>query len=423
MAVNDFSDLDYSEAFEAFFEKASREYPFTEEKGIDWDELYDRFSTEIADVRNDSEFYRAIWAFCQQIPDGHIGISFNQEFFFSQKGGGLGLVLTELTDGRVLAVQVLSGYPAAEAGLKVGAELITWNDKPISEAIGEVQSYFGPYSTEHHKRLDQVLFLTRMPPGEKATFTYRNPDQTSVQEVTLESVPEYDSLIAAMPSFNLDPLELPIVGEVLEDVGLGYIRITTFSDDYNLLARTWERYIENLIDNEIPGLILDIRFNGGGSGGLALDFADYFFDEEITLSMHKYYNDLTGEFEARGIPSRIEPGPLHYEGAIAVLVAPNCASACEGFAHALSQGGRSIIVGHYPTAGMYGEVGRGQYELPGDISLQFPTGRPETPEGNLLIEGVGVIPDIPVPVTKESALELQDTVLEEAIKALLTQIR
>jgi carboxyl-terminal processing protease len=204
---------------------------------------------------------------------------------------------------------------------------------------------------------------------------------------------------------------------------LGYIQVTTFSDDYNLLARLWERYIENLIDNEIPGVIIDIRANGGGSGGLALDFAGYFFDEEIVLSEHKYYNEVTGVFEVRDIPSRIEPGPLHYEGVIAVLVGPDCASACESFANALSQGGRSIIVGHYPSAGMYGEVGRGQYELPGDISLQFPTGRPETPDGELLIENVGVVPDILVPVTEESALGLEDTVLQEAIDALLERPR
>lgn len=422
VAVNDFSDLDYSEAFDALFEKASREYPFTQEKGIDWDQLYTQFAPEVAAARNDKDFYRAIWGFCHQVPDGHVGLSIDPDVFFEERGGGLGLVLSELSDGSVLATQVLAGYPAAEKGIQVGAELITWNDQPITQAINEVQPYFGPYSTEHHKRLEQVIFLTRMPPDEQVTFSYRNPGESSIREATMQSVVEYDSLFAALPFFNADALELPIVGEILEDSGLGYIRITTFSDDYNLLARLWERYVENLIDNEIPGVIIDLRSNGGGSGGLAMDFAGYLFDEEILLSENLYFNDLTGEFEKRDIPSRIKPGPLYYEGAVAVLVGPNCASACEGFAHALSQGGRSIIVGHFPTAGMYGEVGRGQYELPGDISLQFPTGRPETPDGKLLIEGEGVIPDIVVPVTKESALELRDTVLEKAIEALIDRI-
>jgi C-terminal processing protease CtpA/Prc len=71
---------------------------------------------------------------------------------------------------------------------------------------------------------------------------------------------------------------------------------------------------------------------------------------------------------------------------------------------------------------MYGEVGKGQYELPADISLQFPTGRPETLDGELLIEGVGIIPDILVPVTEASALGRTDAVLQAAIDALLARI-
>jgi carboxyl-terminal processing protease len=348
-----------------------------------------------------------------------VGLSIDPDVFYDERGGGIGLVLKELSDGRVLAAKVLPGYPAAQEGIQVGAEITTWDGMPMGEAITAVQPFFGPYSTTHHERIDKVNFLTRMPPGDDATFTYRNPGSGAVNEVTLQSVVEYESIFATLYYFNFDSLELPIEGEVIDEYGVGYIRVTTFSDDYNLLARTWERYIENLIDNEVPAVIIDLRTNGGGNGGLALDFAGYFFDEEIILSEHKYYNDLTGEFESREHPSRIEPAPLLYEGAVAVLVGPDCASACEGFANALSQGGRAIVVGHYPSAGMYGEVGRGQYELPEDLSLQFPTGRPEKPNGDLLIEGVGIVPDILVPVTEESVLGQSDTVLQAAIDALM----
>jgi C-terminal processing protease CtpA/Prc len=72
---------------------------------------------------------------------------------------------------------------------------------------------------------------------------------------------------------------------------------------------------------------------------------------------------------------------------------------------------------------MFGEVGRGQYELPGEISMQFPTGRPETLEGELLIENTGVVPDIVVPFTEESELQGVDTVLVAAINALLDQLQ
>ena len=39
VAVNNFSDKDYPKFFDALFDKVSREYPFTQEKGLDWDQI------------------------------------------------------------------------------------------------------------------------------------------------------------------------------------------------------------------------------------------------------------------------------------------------------------------------------------------------------------------------------------------------
>jgi carboxyl-terminal processing protease len=173
----------------------------------------------------------------------------------------------------------------------------------------------------------------------------------------------------------------------------------------------------------VPGLIIDLRDNPGGLAGLARNFAGFFFDKEITLFQSYYYNENTAGFEPTHYPTRIEPAPQLYKGPIAVLVSSDCVSACEGFAYALKQDGRAVIVGHYATAGAFGEVGQGQYSLPDNLNMQFPTGKSETPDGKLVIEGVGVIPDILVPVTEDSALGKVDAVLQAAIQALLIQVK
>lgn len=417
-AVNDYSNRTYAEAFAALFEKVAREYPFTAEKKLDWPALQAEFTPKFEAVRSDADFSRLLNEFILRIPDSHVGMPLDQQRFARTYGGGFGLTLAELSDGTVIAVKVLPNLPADRAGMRPGDTIVAWGGKPASEALAAVVPGFGPYSSEHGLRQAQVQFLTRTAPGTRVEVEFRS-ESGAARSATLSAEPEYDSLFATLPSANADPVALPVEARMLSNAGLAYIKISTFQDDYNLMARVWERYLQNLIDGEIRGVILDLRQNGGGSLGLALDFAGFFFKDQLELYRSYYYNNETGKFEATERPTRIEPAPQHFPGRAAVLVSADCISACEGFAFAMQQQGRAVIVGHTPTAGAFGEVSRGQYSLPGGITMQFPTGRPMTlDQSAVVIEGTGVVPDVIVPVTVDSALGRVDAVLEAAIAAL-----
>jgi len=421
-AVHDFSGLGYTEAFQQMFDQASLEYPFTEEKQIDWPALYQEFAPRVASASDDADFYRAVRDFTFAIPDGHVGGLFDNLVFNQEQGGGFGLVLAQLSDNRVIVTRALPGLPGDNAGIEVGAEIVDWDGRPASQALADIVPYFGPFSSPQALRQQQLAFLARTEPGARVQVTYRNPGASSDQTADLTAARELDSLFQALTFLQSSAIDLPIEARLLPDSGLGYVVIRTFSGDYSLMARLWEHLMSALKDDSVPGLIIDLRSNGGGSEGLALDFAGFFFDEEIVLSTTEYFNRRTGQFEPQGLPARIKPAPTLFDGPLAVLVSPDCVSACEGFAYALHQGGRSIVVGHTPSAGAFGEVGRGQYNLPGDFSLQFPTGRPLTSDGRVLIEGEGVVPDILVPVTEDSALGRSDAVLEAAVRALLAKV-
>ena len=278
-AVTDYADLSYEQAFENLFEKASTEYPFTEDKNIDWQSIYDQYAPQIAEADDDTEFFWALKEFSLEIPDGHIGVSFNElvaQIFYENYGGSFGMILVELSDGRVLVQEILPDYPAEQAGLEVGTEITHWQGQPIGEAIGAIKPFFGPYSTPHHRRLEQLVFLTRVPPNESVNITVADGEGAS-EEITLQAEVDYDSLFEWIPSLRVDQLSPPVEGEILEPSGLGYIRINTFSADYNLTAQLWNHFIDSLLESEVPGLILDVRVNGGGSMGLANNFAAYFF--------------------------------------------------------------------------------------------------------------------------------------------------
>lgn len=417
--VNDYSDMSYQEAFDTFFEKASREYPFTEQKNVDWDALYDEHAPRVADANTDEEFAIIIRDMLYSIPDGHIGGAglLIQDEFFPAWGGGYGLIIAELSDGRVLVTDVLPDTPAAEAGIEVGAELLEWDGQPMSAHLDQTPAnVIGPTSTPHAGRQMQLVFAVRGPVDISIDVTFQNRGDSAPQTERMDALLETDSLIQALFP-DTSSLYLPVEGEVLPS-GVGYITISSFSDDTHLAMTLFDRYIKQMIDSEVPALVIDLRSNGGGTtSGYAL--AGYFIDEDVDIGRSSYYSEDTGAFEADPDLSTLEPADVQYEGPIAVLVSANCVSACEGFAYILSLNENVQVFGHTPTAGAYGEVARGQYELPGGIELQIPTGRFESPSGDLLIEGTGVIPDVIVPVTEASVLNGVDELLDAAVEALL----
>ncbi|MFZ1398728.1 MAG: hypothetical protein WAS33_17610, partial [Candidatus Promineifilaceae bacterium] len=151
-ALVDYSDLSYTEAFDALVDQLANEYAFTEYKGIDWEALRDEFRPrfEEADASGDElEYRRALRDFAWQIPDGHISGPFIGEDFQAAARGGVGMAIRELTDGRILINFLLDGGPAAEAGMVLGAEVLAMNGQAMGDYLDNTVSYFAPYSTPH----------------------------------------------------------------------------------------------------------------------------------------------------------------------------------------------------------------------------------------------------------------------------------
>ncbi len=420
-ALDDFSGLSYVEAFDAMLDKMSKEYAFTEYKGIDWETLRAEYRPRVEEAqrrRDRLAYLRALRDLLWSIPDGHISGPFVTQDFRDAAGGGLGLNIRELSDGHVIVTYLLPGGPAERAGIKLGAEIVEINGKPIKRAIDEATPWLGPFSTEHTRRLDQMRFAVRFPVGAQVSITYRNAGATSPTTQTLTAIDELDSLLAAIPSAQQTGFELPLEYRLL-DSGYAYVKIYSFFDDKILTMHLWERLMQALIDNDVPGLIIDLRQNGGGWGYMADLMAAYFFEEELTLGNTGSYDESLGEFYFD--PNTVEhfilpPEDLRYHGKLAVIISPDCASACEFFAYDLTLQDRAVIVGHYPTAGLGGGVE--EFNMPEGVSIRFTAHRAVDAEGNIHIEGKGVPPDIHVPITAEALLGDRDVLLEAAIGAL-----
>jgi len=426
-ALDDYSSLGYAAAFDKLLEKFKNEYAFTELKKIDWDakgkEFRPRF--EEAEAKGDASLYAlALRDFIWSIPDSHVGIAQTADLnaqFTAETAGGLGFAMRETDDGKFIANFILTDGPADKAGMKWGAEIISLDGKPTDEVVSATVPWSSPFSAPAPKRLQQLRYALRFKTTKLAVETvFKNPGGEE-QSASLLVVEERASFSASSFSAGITGTELPVEFKILPS-GLGYIKISSFFDNDVLTIQVWERALKLFIDNDIKGIVLDLRQNSGGSGWLADQMAAYFFDKETIVGNKAYFDDSTGEFymdpgdESRMIPPQES---LRYFGPVAVMVGPACVSACEFFSYDMTVDDRAIIVGHYPTDGAGGSVE--QFVMPEGISGQLTIGRAVDANGDIHIEGKGVAPTVKVPVTFDTLkaeFDGKDVVLEAAEKAL-----
>lgn len=427
LALDDFSSMGYVEAFDALVEKFRNEYAFTEFKRIDWDalaaSLRPRF--EEAERTDDAHAYAlALRDFTWSIPDSHVSMSQDlvEEDFFFDTAGGLGMAMTETDDGQFIVTFVLEQGPAEAAGIEFGAELLEIDGQPVATRVESIVPWTSPFSNPVLERLHQVAWALRFPADvSEVEVRFRNPGG-GAQTATLATENEFDSLQFGLLFGEAEPTALPVEYSELPS-GLGYLRITSFLDNDVLSVQVWERAMRYFNASSVPGVIVDMRSNGGGSGWLADQLAAYFFTEETVVGNTAFYDESTGEFvtDPGDEESMIPPEPeLQYRGPVAVIVGPGCASACEFFSYDMTIDDRATIVGHYPTSGAGGSVE--DVLMPENISVRLTIGRALDANGQIHIEGGGVAPDVDVPVTVDTLqaeASGEDVLLQAAEQALL----
>jgi len=424
VAIKDYSNLSYTEAFDKMVEFVRTNYAFNgiQGKQPNWDALYNEIKPRVQQAEQTSDasaYYLALRDFTWAFKDGHVGLSggdIQDQLFSADIAGGYGFAIRELDDGRVVVVFLTDGGPAAQAGMQIGAEVNEFNGKPIKDAIAEVKPWALPSSTDWAIRYQQARYLLRAVPGTEATVAFTNPGGTS-QTVTLTSIAELDSFRRTSVYYGVDtnPM-LPVEFKIL-DSGVGYLLINSNYDDLNLIIRLFQRALETFQANEVLGIIIDLRYN---SGGAPLGLAGFLTDQEIPMGQMEYFSEKTGKFEPEGMRDKILPNVEQYSfDKMVLLVGPACYSACDEESYGFSQVPGMIVVGMYPTASTFAEVARGQIMLPEGFSLQIPTGRSSLPDGSLFLEGSGVQPTVKVPITLENVTSTEDVVLQFGERAVL----
>lgn len=187
-----------------------------------------------------------------------------------------------------------------------------------------------------------------------------------------------------------------------ENERIGYISLPGFYADFDdqengrFSSKDVATEIEKLKAENVDGIILDLRDNGGGSLVEAINLSGLFIDKGPIVQVKSPRRDA--------IVYEDEDPSIQYDGPLAIMVNQNSASASEILAGAMQDYGRAVIVGSKSTFGK-GTVqslmsldryarGYDEYKPLGDLKLTFQKFYRIDGGSNQL---KGVIPDIVLP--------------------------
>ena len=329
-----------------------------------------------------------------------------QEFneLISGRFSGVGILIArnEADAGPLVVTRPLEGGPADAAGVEPGDKIVAVDGQDITalkqpDVIAKIKGPIGTDVTLTVERAADAEATTR--PGE----TLRRMDLTMKRAEVAEPVVEgYRRDDRQRPVFwvESDPDAPTTRPAVPTPVKIGYIRLSGFTQGSGQAVIDITR---GLLAQGMQGLILDLRFNGGGLLDEAATLGDAFLSEGdvIYTAKGEHYPEVVRLSKG---PGTLPPFPM------AVLVNENSASASEVLSGALGDNGRAVIVGTRTFGkGSVQQVSRlsdgGEVKLT-QAHYYLPSGRLVHRERDST--DWGVIPDVSVPVDTNDPAEVGD---------------
>lgn len=267
--------------------------------------------------------------------------------------------LLELTEGKYEGIGIYVSIDTRDNAVTVISPI---KDSPADKAgilpLDKIVSINGVACDGEH--LDEAVALMKCPAGTTVNLVLERDGEQLEKTIVTEKI-----VIDSVYSKNLD--------------GIGYIEITTFSET---TAEEFSEKYEALRAENIKGLVLDLRDNGGGIYDEAIAIAKKIVPKGLIV----YTEDKNGKREEE-----------HSTGAgidipVVVLVNEESASASEILAGALKDRGVAKLVGK-KTFGK--GVVQGWYAIGDGTSIKLTIAKYFTPSG-VCIEGVGIEPDYDV---------------------------
>ena len=309
-------------------------------------------------------------------------------------------------DRQILVNEVDPAGPAKDAGVRTGWKVTAIDSRPIADLLRALPEG-GSERLAHLEAWRLVQGRLRGAPNAAVTVSFEDaanrPVTVSIvrrpqagQPVTVGSLPTMYVRVRS------DRRQTPAGGTA------GVIK-------FNVWMASVDPLFQRAVDDfrQADGIVVDLRGNPGGLAAMLMGISGHFVGEQKTLGMMKTrhtkeplrFTSNPRRVSAAG--ERVEP----FSGPVAILVDALSGSASECFAGGMQSIGRAKVFGQTSM----GQALPAQFtKLPNGDVLIHAFGDFVTSDGTRL-EGRGVVPDVPVPLTREDLLAGRDRTLDAAL--------
>jgi carboxyl-terminal processing protease len=362
--------------------------------GIDWKAVRARYEPLLA-AASDDDYWELLDKMTGELRDSHTRVESPRqvEQMKNRESHSLGIGVAELA-GHLVLTSVNPDSDAYWAGARAGMRILSIDGKDALTHYRELVAAARESSTPWARPRGALRKINSGVSGSKVTMHFLRPDGSQIA-ATLErrkfSVPP-----------TMSHRRLPS--------GYGYVRFSGFDES---LRRRVLAAIDSLKDT--PGLILDLRNNGGGSGAFAAALLSTFFEQDrkgmkvLTRTgkpVSIFFVDII-----KNDPVLKGSGKEAYSKPLVILVNQGSASASEVVAGTAQDLGRATVIGERTCGCLLGYLGYA--DLPGGGQLAYSEVGYVTTKGKR-IEGEGVLPDIDVKLTQDDYVNNRDRALEAA---------
>ena len=271
---------------------------------------------------------------------------------------GIGIELAE-SDGKFIVIAPVKASPADRAGIRPLDQLIQINETRLEG-----------------KSLGDVIKLMQGKEGEAIELTLYRPELERHVKIALKRERLKNETVQA------EVIEV-------EDTPIGYITINLFGEE---TAQEWKNALDKVLEEDVEGLILDVRNNPGGYLHSVAQMMSFFEQKEKIFAYMQNHEGKTEPLTTKTSEELVPYVEKLKTFPIAVIQNEGSASASEVFSGALQDWKRAVIIG--VTSFGKGTVQQ-TWELQNGGEVKLSTNKWLTPSKKW-IHQVGIEPDVEI---------------------------